>query len=130
MSGGTVLGSITLPAIPESVREARQFAADLLPPGDQAETTILLISEATTNSLTHSVSRHGGKFTVTLYDLGDGEVRAEVIDDGGLTVPVRGDPGTLSTCGRGVALIEDLAARSGWDIDAEGRLHTWFELPR
>lgn len=123
-----MIDSITLPAVPRSVGEARRFAARVLPGGGQTDIVILLISEAATNSLTHSDSSQGGKFTLVLYDLGGGGVRTEVIDDGGPTVPTRRDPGELSADGRGVALIEDLAAASGWFTDDDGRLHTWFEI--
>lgn len=125
--GHRVIGSVTLPAVPESVREARRYAQRLLPPGEPSETVVLLVSEAATNSVTHSDSRDGGKVTLVLYGLRGGGVRAEVIDDGGPTVPVRRDSGELSLGGRGVALIEALAVRSGWYWE-DGRLHTWFEV--
>jgi len=119
----TVLGSATLPAVPLSVAAARRFAAGLVPRDD---TLILLVSEVTTNSVTHSDSRHGGEFTLT-YDVG-GTIRTEVVDAGGATVPSRREAGELATTGRGMVLIEDLAARSGFFVDDAGRLHTWFEL--
>jgi anti-sigma regulatory factor (Ser/Thr protein kinase) len=120
----TVLGSVTLPAVPLSVAAARRFAAGLVPAND---TLILLVSEATTNSVTHSDSRHGGDFTLTLMDVG-GAIRTEVVDAGAATLPSRREVAELATCGRGMALIEDLALRSGFSVDDAGRLCTWFEL--
>lgn len=127
MTTWIMLGSVTIPAVPQSVVLARRFAAGLLPAGDRTDTVVLLISEAVTNSVTHSGSRFGGEITVLLFDIG-GAIRTEVIDSGGPTVPTRSSPGDLATGGRGVGLIEDLADRSGHHTDEAGYLHTWFEV--
>jgi serine/threonine-protein kinase RsbW len=120
----TLLGSLTLPAVPESVARARRFTKQTLPAGDRTDTVVLLVSEAATNSVSHSRSP---EFTVTLF-AACGGVRAEVVDGGGPTVPTRRDAGALATSGRGVGLIEDLSDRSGHHRDDAGRLHVWFEL--
>ncbi|MBW8483496.1 ATP-binding protein [Actinomadura parmotrematis] len=127
MTTWTVLGSVTLPAVPRSVPAARRFAAGLLPPGDLADILVLLVSEAATNSVRHSDSRHGGELTLTLYDVG-GAVRVDVADAGGATAPERVSRGALATGGRGMAMIEDLADRAGHHGDDAGRRHTWFEI--
>jgi anti-sigma regulatory factor (Ser/Thr protein kinase) len=122
----TVIGSITLAAVAESVGEARHFAAGVLGDGERADTAELLISEACTNSVVHSESRFGGKFTLTL--LGDGGMlRCEVVDEGGPTVPTRRDESELRDNGYGMMLIETLSSRSGHFVES-GHLHTWFEL--
>lgn len=126
MGDWTVIGSITLAAVPESVGEARRFAAETLPEGDRRDTVELLVSEACTNSVQHSRSRFGGKFTFVLSESG-GAVRCEVVDEGSATLPTRRKGGELRGSGYGVMLIETLADRSGHFFDGD-RLYTWFEL--
>ncbi|MFI0357830.1 ATP-binding protein [Actinomadura sp. 9N407] len=126
MGDWTVIGAITLAAVPESVGEARRFATEALPEGDRTDTAELLISEACTNSVQHSRSRFGGKFTLTLMG-SDGTLRCEVVDDGSVTLPTRREGGELRGSGYGVMLIETLADRSGHFVDGD-RLFTWFEL--
>lgn len=153
MSDWTVIGSITLAAVPESVGEARHFAAEVLAnalgnepgdaaagPGDRPDdrrgerpgdrervgTAELLISEACTNSVVHSRSRFGGKFTLTLLTAG-GTLRCEIVDQAGHTVPTRREDGGLRDNGYGVMLIETLADRSGHFTEG-GQLNTWFEI--
>ncbi|WP_344598173.1 ATP-binding protein [Actinomadura vinacea] len=126
VSGWMVIGSITLAAVPESVAEAREFASGVLGDGERADTAELLISEACTNSVVHSESRFGGKFTLTLFAAG-GVLRCEVVDEGGPTVPTRRDGAELRDSGYGVMLIETLADRAGYFTEC-GRLHTWFEF--
>ncbi|MEW2360263.1 ATP-binding protein [Spirillospora sp. NPDC029432] len=126
MGDWTVIGTITLAAVPESVGDARRFATETLPDGDRTDTVELLVSEACTNSVQHSRSRFGGKFTLTLAEC-DGAVRCEVVDDGSPTLPTRREGGELRGSGYGVMLIETLADRSGHFVEGK-RLHTWFEL--
>jgi anti-sigma regulatory factor (Ser/Thr protein kinase) len=128
-----VLGSLTLPGQPEHVATARAFVARTL--GDEclhSETAVLLTSELVTNSILHSRSgREGGTVTVTVITI-PGGVRAEVIDDGGATVPVlRADHqdghGGLPESGRGLQLVQMLSARWNYWQDEAGTV-TWFEL--
>jgi Anti-sigma regulatory factor (Ser/Thr protein kinase) len=89
---------------------------------------VLAISEAVANSVEHSDSRFGGDITVILVDVGAGEVRVEITDDGAATVPTSHRVGDTATSGRGVFLIEALTTRSGHYSDANGRMTYWFEL--
>lgn len=131
-TGAVLLGSLTIPGRPEHVAEARAFATEKL--GDDcacADTAVLLTSELVTNALTHSDScRDGGTVTVTLIAI-PGGIRAEVIDDGGTTVPVlrsaRPWPAELAESGRGLQLVEMLATRWNYCRDEAGTV-TWFEL--
>ena len=131
MRTGTLLGSLTIPGRPECVRAAREFVASKL--GDTcgcADTAVLLTSELVTNSIIHSGSaRNGGTITITLVSI-PGGIRAEVIDEGSVTVPSLvhglGQP-DLPEDGRGLQLVEMLSARWSFWRDEAG-LVTWFEL--
>jgi hypothetical protein len=70
----------------------------------------------------------GQTVTVTVLREGEGEgVRVEVTDRSGVTVPVLrpGDCGAEG--GRGLYLVDSLAARWGAEQDGD-RTTTWFEL--
>jgi anti-sigma regulatory factor (Ser/Thr protein kinase) len=134
MSGRTVLGSATYPCVAETAGQTRRFATKVLDAfygTDDDERTgnaVLAISEAVANSVDHSDSRFGGTITIALIDVGDGEVRAEITDDGAATVPTSHSVGDTATSGRGVFLIEALTTRSGHFTDDTGRMTYWFEL--
>ncbi|GAA3241154.1 ATP-binding protein [Actinocorallia longicatena] len=129
MTTGRLLGSVTLPGTAENVGETRRFAGRLLSEGETADTVVLLVSEAVTNSVVHSRSGSGGMVTLSLIDLGGDVLRVEVVDDGAATVPTPRRSDTTSLGGRGLELIQDLTERSGWDPIGSDALCTWFELP-
>lgn len=128
----TLLGCLTIPGRPEQVAAVRAFTARTLGEDNACtDTAVLLTSELVTNSLQHSHSgRDGGSITVTLIAI-PGGIRAEVIDDGGMTVPTlrRGRVGSpdLTEAGRGLQLVQMLAARWNYSRDEAGTV-TWFEL--
>jgi anti-sigma regulatory factor (Ser/Thr protein kinase) len=131
-AGIALLGSLTIPGRPEHVAAARAFVARTL--GDDCahtDTAILLTSELVTNSLQHSNSRHdGGTITVTLIAI-PGGIRAEIIDEGGTSVPaLRSGPcesPDLDEEGRGLCLVQVLSTRWSYACDEAGTV-TWFEL--
>jgi anti-sigma regulatory factor (Ser/Thr protein kinase) len=128
---GALIGSMTVPGRPESVRTAREFVADTLGDGSAlADTAVLLASELVTNSAVHSDSRrHGGTITITLIAI-PGGIRAEIIDDGSASVPsVLRNPqlSLLTEGGLGLQLVETLADRWSYWQDEAGTV-TWFEL--
>lgn len=130
-TGAVLLASMTIPGRPDRLHDARAFVARVLGDCSCADTMILLISELVTNSLLHSRScRDGGTITVTLIDV-PGGIRAEVIDEGGATVPAlhadQGQPPELAENGRGLKLVDMLSARWSYWRDEAGTV-TWFEL--
>ncbi|MFC4912113.1 ATP-binding protein [Actinomadura gamaensis] len=130
MSGtevGELIGAVELTAVAASVALARRFVRAELADDPRCDTAELLISEACTNSVQHSRSRDGGRFTLALHDRG-GVLHCEVVDAGGDTVPTRRQGDEPRDNGYGIVLIESLADRFGYASDASGRLHTWFEL--
>jgi anti-sigma regulatory factor (Ser/Thr protein kinase) len=120
--------SITLAGRAERARVVRTFTGEVLGPAHPCrESAILLVSELFSNSLRHS--RSGGpEGTVTVaVTASGGIVRVEVADRSGPGVPqLRLDDGDVED-GRGLRLVEGLAARWGWRRSG-GRTVTWFEL--
>jgi anti-sigma regulatory factor (Ser/Thr protein kinase) len=132
-AAGVVLGSITVPGMPEQVSRARAFVAGLADRTalgrDAVDTAALLTSELVTNAMLHSSSGGSqGEVTVVVID-GPGGLMVEVIDDGSpYTGPeVQGD--RYASQGHGLFLVEQLAARWGYLRDAAGTT-VWFELDR
>jgi len=131
MSAAAVPQSVTIPAVPEQVRAARDFVARAL--GESrvdSDLALLLASELVTNSVRHSGSAApGGVVTVTVA-AGDEVVRVEVTDRCGDGVPVL--PSAAPADGeaednRGLWLVDALSARWGYERGG-GLATTWFEL--
>ena len=89
---------------------------------------MLLLSELVTNSVRHSASGLPGRMvTVTILAVGD-VTRVQVTDMSGTTVPtLRPGASGLAGGGRGLHLVDALAARWGFEHDG-GHTTTWFEL--
>jgi anti-sigma regulatory factor (Ser/Thr protein kinase) len=119
----SVLGAITIPGHPGEVATARQFVAKTLAGHPQADTVVLLTSEAVTNSVVHTASTMVG---VVVLETPTG-VRIEVTDEGGDTLPTVYDGSELREGKRGVFLIEELSASCGIQSNPDG-LTFWFEL--
>jgi anti-sigma regulatory factor (Ser/Thr protein kinase) len=108
---------------PETVGAARRFVvralADL---GDVADDAALLVSELATNAVIHAATA----YEVTVRRLGD-SVRVEVTDASPAAAR-RSRYGPTSGTGRGLGMVEDLAAQWGVHAVATGKV-VWFELP-
>lgn len=119
---------VTIAGRPERVAVARAFATAVLGREYQErETAVLLLSELVTNSVRHSGSRLPGQ-TITLTVLSDGKViRVEVTDRSGTAVPALRPDDAEAEGGRGLYLVDTLAARWGFDQDGD-HTTTWFEL--
>lgn len=85
---------------------------------DRLETAVLLISELVTNAVLHGT----GEIRL-MIDLGGGDARFTVCDEGDGTPVVRSEPGPDG--GWGLRLVGQLARR--WGV-REGRTQVWFEL--
>lgn len=125
-----VLCRVTLPGLPDHVREARSLVAKAL--GDLAQRrddAVLLTSELVTNAVLHTSSgRPGGTVVITVLEAAGG-VRVEVADSGSeLTAPlVRSDVFTAD--GHGLFLVQSLADQWGYLRDESGTT-VWFWLAR
>ncbi|WP_344966492.1 ATP-binding protein [Salinactinospora qingdaonensis] len=119
------------PGLANQISYARRFVERHLDGSPKATTATLLTSEIATNALTHSASgAPGGKFEVGIY-VTAGWARVEVRDLGGGELPKaqHKDPYDVSEHGRGLDLVEALAAKWGAEPrgDGLGQL-VWFEL--
>jgi anti-sigma regulatory factor (Ser/Thr protein kinase) len=116
--------SIRLDAEPRSVGHARRFcAATLAGWGVDAEvvdTCVLLVSELATNAVLHART----PFTV---EIAPTPVLRVEVHDGDPRLPHPRDYGVEAASGRGLHLVEALAASSGADRNASGKA-VWFEL--
>lgn len=117
---------VTLDHDPASARAARAFVAEVLensPARDCAEVARLLVNELVTNALLHARS----PMEITVRVEADA-VRVDV-QDGADRLPVLlADPGD-AIAGRGLHIVEELAARWGAERLPSGGKTVWFELP-
>lgn len=117
---------LTLAAHAERVPLARAFLGEVLGCRHPcAETAVLLASELVTNSVRHSGCRHLGQTITVTAVVTCGEVRIEVTDSSGRTVPAVHPSGEVAEGGRGLQLVQALAASWGYWRDG-GRTTTWF----
>lgn len=114
------------PAVPEQVREARQFLATILDGRSAADDALLCLSELVTNAVVHSKSgKPDGQITVRAQ-LHGSHLRVEVTDQGGPWTAHPGDP--AGQHGHGLVILSRL-------VDAWGRIGNptigwtvWFEM--
>jgi anti-sigma regulatory factor (Ser/Thr protein kinase) len=125
-AAGTRSHTGTYPAEPRQVGLARAALAGWLGGCPRADEAILVASEFATNSVLHSVSRHGGAFTLRA-EVGRDRLRIEVEDAGG---PWRDG---LRDGGRphGFDVVTAIAGAGNWGIDGDARGRTaWARLGR
>jgi anti-sigma regulatory factor (Ser/Thr protein kinase) len=114
----------TFPSAPVSASKARAFVESVLARADLdhlAYTATLLVSELVANAILHS-----GTSLEVVVKCADDRVRVEV-HDGNPQLPVRKHYSNLSGTGRGLLLVEQMAASWGSDRTAGGKV-VWFEL--
>jgi len=115
----------TFTSTPASAGMARRFVETVLTDaglGDLAYTATLLVSELVANAVLHTGDT---PIEVVVKPLGDG-ARIEV-HDGSPVLPVRKNYSTMSGTGRGLMLVERMAADWGAEPTSGGK-RVWFEL--
>jgi anti-sigma regulatory factor (Ser/Thr protein kinase) len=115
---------LTLPSVPQSVAAVRRYAVETCRAGGyrgDCDTLELLVSEVATNALIHGA----GQVRVRVLDRGP-RLRVEVSDDSE-AMPALRDVDPHAEGGRGLALVQALAAAWGADGRAGGKT-VWFEL--
>jgi len=90
---------------------------------EMTDTALLLVSELTTNAI-----RHGTPPVRMALRLDDGRLRVEVTDSSP-TLPQIGQPGPDQIGGRGLQIVQQLAARWGAQASRSTLGKTvWFEM--
>jgi signal transduction histidine kinase len=108
-----------------SASAARRFAADVLAAWQQqpiVEDTLILLDEVVTNAVQHTVG------DVTVHLRLDRCLRVDVIDASN-RMPTRRTPSEEAEIGRGLQIVETLAAAWGSEPQPGGGKRVWFELP-
>ncbi|MCQ9132946.1 MULTISPECIES: ATP-binding protein [Streptomyces] len=119
---------------PAEVGRARRWARSRLAGsgiGDEeplAETLILLVSELVTNAVVHTGCPAVLRLSLPDAAGGPSVVRLEVADASD-RAPVPRCAGDEATGGRGLALVDGLADRWGWNVEGAGK-RIWCELDR
>lgn len=119
------MSRLTLPSVPRSVAEVRRFTVAICVDsgfGSICDTAALHVSEVATNALIHG----SGDVRHHVEPRGD-RLHVEVADDADAT-PVLTDAGPDAEGGRGMALIEALAAEWGVRREEPRGKTVWFEL--
>lgn len=124
LGAGALICSQAFPASSEQVAQARTFVKDHLKDHPDREIVSLLTSEVTTNAVQHSGTRF---FGLTITRLASEGLRVVVTDEGWTGTPHLGHRGTDAESGRGMRIIERMAAR--WGVVRRPGIGTavWFE---
>ena len=127
-AAGVARLELRLPHTTDSVRRARRTIAAFLDPGEVpgpvVDDLLLLVSELVTNAVVHA-----GSPAVVRLDSDVRRIKVAVADRDAERAPSVVEPDAQSASGRGVLLVDRLAARWGVEPRSEGKV-VWFELPR
>jgi anti-sigma regulatory factor (Ser/Thr protein kinase) len=129
MGAPGTLHALTLPGVPESVREFRELVRRVSATPYQAEAAALCVSELVTNALVHTLSGWPGQ-TVTVEiepARRPGELRISVVDAGPRWTEFGADPDPSN--GYGLGLVDAVAAEWGVMHAAGGGSCSWCEIP-
>ncbi|MFC9226372.1 ATP-binding protein [Streptomyces hygroscopicus] len=116
---------LTCPGFPEEIGRARRWTRDILSDHPCADIAALIVSELSTNAVTHTASGSpAGTFHVALA-LSKQVVAISVTDDGGKPeTPHPVEPDQDATHGRGLSIVMALANHLGITGDEHGRTVT------
>jgi anti-sigma regulatory factor (Ser/Thr protein kinase) len=100
---------------------ARAHVRNALGPGDASDVAQLLVTELVTNAVLHGeapvaleIRRRGRRLRIAVVDSSPAGPRPQ-------------DPEMTDTSGRGLLLVDALAASWGWEPSGRGKI-VWFEL--
>jgi len=109
----------------DQVRHARRFVKAALDEGfPLADLVVLLSDELVTNAVVHTRSGDGGVFEVRVWS-GPSSACVAVLDGGSWGEPSPAALDAVRESGRGLALVDALAAHWGHAGGRDGRI-TWF----
>lgn len=104
----------------------RSFVGQVIHGCPVAEDIVLLASELAANAVVHTASGADGTFSVSVC-ADNGNIRVEVHDLGSGKEPTVHDSTVTAGTGRGLLLVEMIAARWGHSGGQSGRV-VWFEV--
>jgi PAS domain S-box-containing protein len=116
---------VRLDPVPGSARQARAFVSGALEEAGQPDfedSATLLVSELVTNAILHARTSIEVAVAATVATVYVG------VSDSSGQLPARRDYGTRATTGRGLALVDLIAARHGTETHDDGSKTVWFEL--
>ena len=115
----------SFPEQPESVTAARRFATDVLRdvPPEVTATVELLVSELATNCIRHTDSA----FDLTIIQSGR-EIRVEATDYDDVGKPTMRSPEPTEPSGRGLRIVDALAAAWGVEHRSAHGKTVWFTV--
>jgi anti-sigma regulatory factor (Ser/Thr protein kinase) len=113
-----------------NVREVRAYLHEVLDgAGVDLGDVDLMAAEVVTNAVRHTASgRPGGHVWATVVATDDA-IRVEITDEGGTAAEPRIPPYPVLS-GRGLLIVQELAARWDWSRDDGGHTTVWFEMAR
>lgn len=124
--GDGLRARLDLDSEPGNVRVARSFVANSLTLWD-CEDPDRIIELLTSEVVTNAVRYARGSIRLEAVLVDDSVVRVETTDQVP-TIPVVQSSDSLSEGGRGLVLVQELAARWGVDSSADRKV-VWFEVP-
>jgi anti-sigma regulatory factor (Ser/Thr protein kinase) len=125
-----LLGGFGVPHSPISAALARQRLCTLLSAQsidpDLVDDVALVVSELVGNAVRHATGLPSGGLHVD-WEIRPGVVEVAVTDGGGFSDPEARDPGVEAQSGRGLAIVDALAA--DWGVRRQGSVTTvWAAL--
>ncbi|WP_181871121.1 ATP-binding protein [Sphaerisporangium album] len=126
-----LLGQKWIPGDEKCIASARRFVRDIAndwsAAGDVPDLAELLTSEVVTNALVHGAPHLPGRSTVRISVGRDGPLMTVDVYDSCIAVPHMRTAGSMETSGRGLAIVEALACKWGWNLHRQGK-SVWFQL--
>lgn len=108
-------------------RFVRDVAADWNAAHDVPDIAELLASEVVTNALTHGAMTIPAASTVRIAVGRDGRLMTVDVYDSCIAVPHMRSADYMETSGRGLAIVETLSHKWGWNLHPHGK-SVWFQL--
>jgi anti-sigma regulatory factor (Ser/Thr protein kinase) len=114
----------TTASAPHAARRAVEQCVGADAPPGFLQDAMLLTSELVTNAVTHT---QGSSELRAYYDTLSGQLRVEVSDKSSTVPRIRDDDPSTSFGGRGLRIVDAVAARWGTSLLPSGK-SVWFEL--
>ncbi|MFC4530313.1 ATP-binding protein [Sphaerisporangium dianthi] len=126
-----LLGQKWIPRDLKCVASARRFvrdvALDWCATEETSEIAELLASEVVTNALTHGAVNLAATTTVRIAVGRDGDLMTVDVYDSCVEIPELRSADSMETSGRGLAIVESLSHKWGWNLHPYGK-SVWFQL--